>query len=461
MRTTRGKNRRLAFTLTGALLALPVLAGCGGGDGDDDAGGAGTGTGDGGETQTGESTTLRYTWWGSGERNERTQAVIDLFHAANENITVEGAPVGDFNGYWERLTIESTSAGAPCIPQMQSRYMSDYSERNALIPLDEYVEDGSIDVSGVPEAIMDTGRGSDGKLYSVPTGVFLYASFHNESLAEQAGVPAPDNDWTWEEWEEWLRTASESLPEGVYAADLYQATDFSGTFFNYVYSHGETVFGDGALAFDEQLLVDFWTMWDDMRQDGVTTTTEMFGERVGALEEIPISTGVVLWNGQPQNQLTQVATVAEAAGVGDILINKLPNGPAGSGENFGSNGLSISTSCEEDKIDEAVQFIDFFLNDPEAARVYGSTNGAVSVSDLRANQILETTDNPKLVESLELVTTIVEEHDPFGIVFPVGGRAMTDAFSRHATSIFQGQATPEQAAAAFMAEANSALAAAG
>lgn len=442
---TNGVSRRLCIMLSGALLAVPMLVACS----------------DGGEEGDGGGETLRYTWWGSGERNERTQAVIDLFNEANPDTEVEGAPVGDFNAYWERLTVESTAQGAPCIPQMQSRYMSDYSDRNVLIPLDDYVADGSIDVSGIPESVMDTGRGSDGALYSVPTGLFMYAAMYNADLAAEAGVDAPSDDWTWDDWEAWLRSAQENLPEGVYAADLYQATDFSGSFFNYVYGHGQEVFGDGELAFDPQLLVDFWTMWDGLRQDGATTTTEMLGERVGALEEIPISTGGVLWNSQPQNQLTQTAAVAADNEVGDIVIAKMPDGPSGGGDNFGSNGLSITTGCDEASRDAAVSFIDFFLTNPDGAQAYGSTNGAVTVDDLRAAQIEDSGDDPKLAESLQLITTVLDEHDPIGIVFPAGGRAMSDSFTRLATSIFQGQATPEQAAESFVAEANGALASAG
>src|SRR5690606_37899777 len=151
------RGHRLGIALATALLAVPALAGCGGG-GDESPPGS-----------------FRYSWWGSGERNERTQAVIDLFEKAAPDSAIETEPTGDFNAYWEKLTVQSAAGGAPCAVQMQSRYMADYSERNHLRPLDEYVANGSIDISGIPESILETGKGSDGKLYSIPTGVFLYA----------------------------------------------------------------------------------------------------------------------------------------------------------------------------------------------------------------------------------------------------------------------------------------------
>src|SRR5690606_2826926 len=365
---------------------------------------------------------FRYSRWGAGGRNERTQAVIDLFEKAAPDSAIETEPTGDFNAYWEKLTVQSAAGGAPCAVQMQSRYMADYSERNHLRPLDEYVANGSIDISGIPESILETGKGSDGKLYSIPTGVFLYASLWNKDMADQAGLPAPEPSWTWEQWEAWLRSAAAVLPEGKYAADLYPTTDFSGSFFNWVFSHGGQVFGPEGLAFDRQLLVDWWTMWDGLRRDGVTITTDMLIERGEAIEELPISTGVVLWNSQPQNQLPQTSAVAADNGVGAIGMTKLPNGPAGAGETFGSNGLSLSTSCAEDDLPAAVRFIDFFLNDPEAAMAYGSTNGVVSVESLMQQQIDAPDVRPELREQLQLVQTIVRDYNPQGLVVPVGGR---------------------------------------
>ena len=437
------RGHRFGIALTTALLAIPAIAGCGGG-GDESPPGS-----------------FRYSWWGSGERNERTQAVIDLFHKADPGITIETEPTGDFNAYWERLTVQSAAGGAPCVPQMQSRYMADYSERNHLRPLDEYVANGSIDISGIPESILATGKGTDGRLYSIPTGVFLYASLWNKDMAAQAGLPAPDPSWTWEQWEAWLRSAANALPEGKYAADLYPATDFSGSFFNWVFSHGGQVFGPDGLAFDRQLLVDWWTMWDGLRRDGVTITADMLIERGQAIEEAPLSTGVVLWNSQPQNQLPQTSAVASDNAVGTIGMTKLPNGPAGTGETFGSNGLSISTSCSDDDVPAAVRFINFFLNDPAAAMAYGSTNGVVSVEPLIQQQIDAPDVRPELREQLQLVQTIVRDYHPQGFVFPIGGRAATDAFTRAAQSVFLGQATPDQAADAFLAQAAAAMRQAG
>lgn len=427
------------------VLVLLAVAGCSGGDG---AGGKG------GEGPPG---TIRYSYWGSGERIRRTQAVINLFEKAYPKYKVKGEP-RDFDSHWEQLTIQSAAHGAPCVPQMQNRYMADYSTRGQLRPLDDLVKSGAIKVDGIPKSILDTGRGSDGKLYNAVTGVYFYVQFYNADILKNAGVSVPTNDMTWDEWEAWLRDLAKKLPKGVVAADLLTATDFSGAFFNYVYGHGEKAFtDDGKLGFDQKILTDWWTMWNDLRKDGVTTTAASLSDRDPALEQSPLATGKVAWNAQPQNQLTQTNAASTANDLGHIKAAKLPNGPAGAGETFGSNGVSISTSCPDDRVAEAAKFLNFYVNDPQAAKAYGSTNGAVSKVSLQEAQINDPNTDPSLVEGLKLLQTVVNKYHPQGYVYPAGGRAASDAFTRAATSVFLGQATPEAAAKSFMAEANGAL----
>lgn len=429
----------------GGLAAALALPACGGGGSGGDANG---------------SHTIEYSWWGSGERNAKTQAVIDLFTKANPNIKIKPS-IAAFTDYWERLTVDSAAKGAPCVPQMQTRYMSDYSTRNNLRPLDSLVESGAIDVSGVPKSVLDTGRGSDGKLYMIPTGVFFYAQHYNADLVSKTGATEPSSDWTWEQREAWLRDAAKKLPRGVYGADLYAATDFSGSFFNYVYGRGQKVFGDRKLGFDKQLLVDWWTMWDNLRKDGITTTAQMLGGRPTAVEQLPISQGKILLDTQPANQLTQIYNAAAKAKVGTIKNSLLPKGPSGYGVTLGSNGLSISASCPNRDVDASAKFINFFLNDEAGALAYASDNGTVSVTKLQQAQINDPKLPATLKASLSLTEQMIKTANPQPLLIPVGGRAVFDTFTRTATSVFLGQANPSQAADTFFTQANSALAAGG
>src|SRR5687767_3628113 len=100
-------------SLAAGALALALLAtGCAGGTSiganpNEGATGAGEVTGN-----------IRVSWWGSGPRNEATNAVIDLFTAAHPGTTVEGESA-DFQAYMERLNVQASSTNMPCVTQLQ------------------------------------------------------------------------------------------------------------------------------------------------------------------------------------------------------------------------------------------------------------------------------------------------------------------------------------------------------
>ena len=109
-----------------------------------------------------DGTDIRVAWWGSTQRIAKTNAVIDLFEEANPDIQVERES-RDWLPYWDKLNIESAANNQPCGIQMQSRFLQQFAPTGALRPLDDLVEAGDIDLSGVAESYIQSGRGDDGQ----------------------------------------------------------------------------------------------------------------------------------------------------------------------------------------------------------------------------------------------------------------------------------------------------------
>src|SRR5215472_10196621 len=149
---------------------------------------------------------IGFTWWGTGERSRKTEAVMALFQQKFPKAKLQGQPVGDFNTYWQKLIVEAAARNLPDVPQMQVRYLAVFATRRALRPLDDLVQSGAIDVSGIPKVVLDSGRGRDGKLYMVPTGSATNNWFYNATMAEKAGLPPLTSD-TWEQLQKWLLDA--------------------------------------------------------------------------------------------------------------------------------------------------------------------------------------------------------------------------------------------------------------
>src|SRR5690606_33474757 len=122
-----------------------------------------------------------------------------------------------------------------------------------------------------------------------------------------------------------------------------------------------------------------------------------------------------------------------------------------------ANGLSISSSCPEQDRAAAATFIDFFLNNPEAAAIYASDNGTVSNDELRQAQIDDPETNPDIVQQMEMLDLVFAEYDPVSYVAPPGATEVADIFRRGAEAVWLGQSTPAEAAQMIVEQAELAL----
>jgi multiple sugar transport system substrate-binding protein len=409
-----------------------------------------------GATGTGEVTgNIRVAWWGSGPRNEVTNAVIDLFTAAHAGTTVEGESA-DFGAYIERLNVQASSGNMPCVTQLQGRQLNDYTTKNVLLDLQPRIDAGTIDVSDIPPKVLDTGRGLDGKLYMIPYGAAYDAMTVNRTLAEQAGVGLPPEGYDWDAFGDWLTRAQPGLPEGTPAVNL--GGGLPNNFISYVAGRGESLFADRQLGFSEDLLVEYWDMWERLRAAGVTTTAEANSEEPNQTEQRYVAQGRVLADNLPGNALTPAQTTLDGSRPGQQLATvALPSGPAGSGNVLFTSGFSIPTSC--DNIPTAAAFVDFWMNDDAGAKAFLSANGAVTNSRHLQQQL----DDPALPElkraELDLYQRIVA-HEPVSVVYPPGYQASFEgAFTRAYESVIFGGTSTRDAARAFITEVDSALAA--
>src|SRR5699024_2767629 len=129
------------------------------------------------------------------------------------------------------------------------------------------------------------------------------------------------------------------------------------------------------------------------------------------------------------------------------------------GELLGASGLSVSSSCaDEAQIESSVRFIDFFVNDADAAALFASNNGPVTVTEYQDAQIQDDGTSDHVQRQVELGQEVTTDEELTTYVLPVGGREVNDLFERISTSVMLGETSPTDGAEAFFSEANSALA---
>ena len=441
-----GKYRLLAI---GAAMAT-MLTGCAGAAPGKSAPAGVTGEGD-------VAGTIQLTWWGSGPRNEKTNAVADQFVKLHPGVTIKRSSA-DFSNYWTKLNVQAAGKSLPCVTQTQARQLNDYTKRNVFLPLDPMIKSGVIDVSQIPKSLLDTGRGPDGKLYMLPYGAAYDAIAVNTTLADAAGVGVLKSGYTWDDYSKWLMAAKDKLPEGVSATDLRGGEP--DIFIGYVAGNngGESLFNDkGELNFSKELLTTYWNMWEDLRKAGATNSQSSQAEEPTASEASYIATGKVMSDTRPGNRLVGMQDALDGAAPGQKLTTMLyASGSDGPGNVLITSGFSIPVSCNN--VPTAAAFIDYFTNDPDAGKTFASDNGAATNSKVLAAQVDDTSISPLLRHSLELFQEMAADPKTQAIVYPAGYQA---AFETTFTRIYQdiafGKTSVEQGVNDFFKEANAGL----
>jgi multiple sugar transport system substrate-binding protein len=318
------------------------------------------------------------------------------------------------------------------------------------MPLDDLVKGGQLDVSGIPQPVLDSSRGADGNLYMIPSGVFYFAMMINEQLAQKAqqegGVEPLKAPYTWEEFADYLKKVQPYLPEGAVATR--NMSNLQDSFVVWVQSHGEKLFDDSKVTFSKEVATQWFDYWNKLREAGLTETGDAMMAEAGAVtEESAFANGREMIGIAPPNQLGSIQKIIDTASPGasaDIML--YPTGPDGTGGmDLGANGIAIGANCPDEKLPIAEAWINFFTQDPDAAQIYQSDNGVVAIDKLAEAQANNPDTQPTQVRMINIYREVAPTAKP--VFWPAGGyQALTDTIQRAAEAVAFGQASPEQGA---------------
>lgn len=446
MNTLKRRPWIAGLVASGLSLTL-ALAGCG----------IGTGTGqqevkasDGKSEVTGKITVA---WWGGDSRNQKTNAVVDMFEAKNDGVTTERQSA-DYAAYFDRLNVQASSSSVPCAVQMQGRQLNDYTKRKVLMPLDDMIKAGTIDVSDIPPAVLESGKGSDGKTYFIPYGAAYDALAVNTTLAKKAGVGLPPEDFNWDDFIAYVKKAKKGMPKGTYV--LGNGGGTVNIFNGWTLANGIPLFDkEGKLGFTKEQLTEFWTIWIDLQKQGITVPASKSAEQPTGPDQGYLATGELMMDLIPGNALYNAQQTLSGRKGGQLMSMAYPTGSKGSGNALFASGFGISASCEN--VPTTAAFIDFFTNDAAAGKEFASDNGAATNTKVLQEQL----DNSKLPalkkQELTLYQSVLEKDPPY-IVYPPGYNAtFQQSFERNYDEAAFGRMSVEKAVDAFFTETDATL----
>ena len=451
------KKRTMALLLSMGM-AASLLTGCGGGNADSGSTAAAgensgavttTGAAEGG---SGDAMTLKFTWWGSQSRHDYTQKILDAYTAEHPDITFEAVPAG-WDGYFDKLSTEAASGSMPDIVQMDYLYISTYAKNNSIADLQPYIDDKTIDVSGIDEALLNSAN-INGKMAGLVLSTSLVTFPYNPEVLEKAGVAEPDSSWTWDDF----IALNQKLKEaGVTDAAVINPTLDTNLFHYWVCQHGGKLFADDQKSLgyaDDQILVDYIRMFKDaMDQDLVPTPDEMGQIDTLGLEAGPVVTGEGAFTQNWNNYSTLVAKANDK-------IKMVTPPTIGADDKKGlwmKPGMFLSISETSPHKKEAAEFINWFLNSETANDIMMAERGTPSSSMARDYLSNSGKMAPWQQDMFAYVDMAAKMAGETPAPDPTGMSEVNKVFADACNAAFYDQMSPEDAAASFRKKADEIL----
>lgn len=325
-----------------------------------------------------QDTRLRLLWWGSQRRNEVTTKVVDMYMAAHPEVAVVGESAG-WDAYWARLATQTAGGNAPDVMQMDYRFIFEYARRGVLHPLDDFMADGTLDLSNYSDAAVAGGQ-VEGKTYGVSLGANSSAIMVNKSAFEEAGLSVPEAGITWEDY---ANIAAE-LTEKIGKRGFHGSADSGGgepTLEVWLRQRGKSLYdAEGNLGFDEGDAAEWFTMWDAMRKSGACVPADIQALDQQEIETNMVSLGHAAMGFAHSNQIVGFQAMNQAP----LTMMPFPTGGPGSKPGqYLKPSMFFSVSATSEVAGDAAKFISHFVNDLDATAVLGLERGVPESSEVR------------------------------------------------------------------------------
>ena len=389
-------KRWAALAVAGCMMGT-MLAGCGAKEeksaGTENPAGTTTAAGDTAAADSaapGENVTLRCSWWGGDTRHQAMLDVIKLYEEKNPNVTIEGEYQG-YDGYYEKMMTTLSSGTAPDLMLFKREWLADVQGAK------HYLSDLSklpVDTSTLAEGLLEKSGMYAGEPVLFPCTVTGQVMYANTEFASAFGVDI-NKVYSWEEFmdlgqkvheqdgDAYLMTADiDVLNRLIIPAYIGQTT--GGSLVNE--ESYELNFTEGQMKDALQLILDLYD----------TNTIEPFGEGavfVGQMDQNP------KWvNGKIGLLLDITGGLAKyKASVSaplDVMAIPRNSDAKCSGVDFaGNTGMCINDNSQNRE--EAAKFLDFLLNDKEAALMikdaYGYNSTSTAIEALEGEGLVDAT----------------------------------------------------------------------
>jgi multiple sugar transport system substrate-binding protein len=149
-----------------------------------------------------EPVTLDFQAWGDNADLPAWEKLVAMYKERNPNVTINYSPVADPNvNFYQQLQTSIAGGTPPDVASFQGWEWQTYADKGLLTPVDDlYKRDGfdflyPSDVKGIVDTTV-----RNGSTYLIPLQIGTMLMFYAKKPFDDAGMPYPTDDWTFEEF---------------------------------------------------------------------------------------------------------------------------------------------------------------------------------------------------------------------------------------------------------------------
>lgn len=289
--------------------------------------------------------------WDSNQEPGLKEIMNDFTEETGVEVDIQVTPWGD---YWTMLEAATQGGDMPDVFWMHSDQIATYAQYDdILLNLSDKIEKSDkIDLNNYPENLVNIYKNEAGDQLAIPKDIDTCAVWYNKTMFDEAGIPYPTSDWTWEDFREIAKKLTN--PEKNQYGTSIKPGSYQESWYSTIYAYGGEVISEDKTksGFDNPKTIEAMQLIENIIKDGSMPDYTVVAEN--NTEELMMA-GTVAMTFQGSWMIPDMASNDFIKENCDIA--PLPKGP--NGTKSISNGLGWAASAQGEHTEEAWQLIEY------------------------------------------------------------------------------------------------------
>lgn len=289
--------------------------------------------------------------WDSNQEPGLKEIMNDFTKETGVEVDIQVTPWGD---YWTMLEAATQGGDMPDVFWMHSDQIATYAQYDdILLNLSDKIEKSDkIDLNNYPENLVNIYKNESGDQLAIPKDIDTCAVWYNKTMFDEAGIPYPTSDWTWEDFREIAKKLT--VPEKNQYGTSIKPGSYQESWYSTIYAYGGEVISEDKTksGFDNPKTIEAMQLIENIIKDGSMPDYSIVAEN--NTEELMMA-GTVAMTFQGSWMIPDLANNDFVKEHCDIA--PLPKGP--NGTKSISNGLGWAASAQGEHTEEAWKLIEY------------------------------------------------------------------------------------------------------